>query len=235
MDANDIKNRMYESFDMANVEKRQAKAQQQRQAEPQPMPSEPVDYYQINADAQYENAMKNYPKGSRALVLATTQAVINGEGGAEGLARAYRRFKNDSDSLRAQGENSRATLLKQQYMEDHFLPAVEVVVNFTSPDELLNCKQALSNLDKYVMSVGSGTGYTAAYVRSAYNGVRGNQRSESDPTVLSGVRRIKAMANGDQVRAAYGLAQKLKKQIDNGEHIASDEDYALIGRVAAFK
>lgn len=234
MDANDIKNKIYDSFDMANIEKRQAKAAEQ-QPQVQSVPSEPIDYYQQTANAQYENATKNYPKGSRALVLATAQAVINGEGGAEGLARAYRRYKNDSDSLKRQGEVGRAALLKQQYMEEHFLPAVEVVINYTSPDEVLNCKQALSELDKYVLGVGAGTGYTASYVRSAYDKVRGNQRSESDPTVIAGVRKIKALAEGDQVRAAYGLAQKLKRQIDNGEHIADDEDYALIGRVAAFK
>lgn len=123
-------------------------------------------------------------------------------------------------------------------MEENFLPAVEVVIRYTSPDELLNCKEALSALDKYAMSVGSSDGYTAAYVRQAYGDLLGQDLNgsadRSDPYVVERVRVIKFLSDNDDIRASVSAARQLKKQIDDGIHIASDDDYELIGRVANF-
>lgn len=193
----------------------------------------PVDVYQSHADRRYEMSKKKFPKGSRAIVLASAKAVIDGEGG-EGLAHASKRAKDDIDSLKSNGYGERASIRATQYMEEQFLPAVETVINYTSPDELLNCKEALSALDKMALGVGSMSGYTAAYVRQAYGEQLGQKQGESDPTVRASICRIKSLVGADQMRTAIGVARNIKEQIDNGEHQAGPEDYAIIGRIVAY-
>lgn len=197
----------------------------------------PTDLYKNSATVRYDESQKTRPHGGSSLVKAVTQSVVDGDG-AEGLAHAYRRAKSDSELYKSRGESQRAEIAKQQYMEEHFLPAVEVVVNYASPDELLNCKDALSTLDKYVLGVGSGRGYTASYVRTAYKDMLGQDLkgsfNQSDAVVSEQVCKIRMLADMNDIRTAVGLAKKIKKAIDNGEHIASEDDYALIGRVAAY-
>lgn len=197
----------------------------------QDVPQAPVDYYQQTQKAMCNENKKSRPRGSSAYVMAVVREAVTGADGREGLAHAYRRAKGYSES----GEKERSELYRQQYMEEQFLPVVETVVNFTSPDELLNSPRALAELDKYVMGLGSGSGYTEGYVRAAYGDMLGQTSVGSDPTVKQAVRDLYSLSANDQIRAAYGLAQKVKAQIDNGEHIADEEDYEIIARVAAFK
>lgn len=195
---------------------------------------EPVDIYRLNANARYEESQKSRPKGSSKLVKAVTKSIIDGDDYADGLARAKRRAEDDSEVLMARGEKKRAQMVRRQYMEERFLPAVEAVVNYASPDELLNCKEALTALDQMALGDGAMKGYTASYVRQAYKNQLGQKRGESDPAVVDAVRRILMLVDDDQYRTAVGLAKKLKKSIDDGENIASDEDYAVIGRIVSY-
>lgn len=197
------------------------------------MESTPVDIYQRNRDRIYEVNKKSFPRGSSAIVNMAVVSVIDGNG-AEGLAKAYNRAKEDVAELKAKGERGRADLRRQQYMQEHFLPAVELVVNSTSPDEVLNSKKALGELDKYALLEGSGKGYTASYIRQAYGDQLGQQKGRSDASVRSGVMRINALLDSGQIRTAYGLASKLKDKIDNGQAMADDIDYELIGRIVAY-
>lgn len=192
-----------------------------------------VDVYQRNKDRIYDVDKKSFPKGSSAAVNMSTYAVIDGVG-AEGLAKAFKRAKDDSETLKARGERGRAELVRQQYMQENFLPAVEIVVNSTSPDEVLNSKQALEELDKYALLEGSGKGYTATYIRQAYGNQLGQREGRSDASVRSGVMRINALLDDGQVRTAFGVANDLKEKIDKGEAMADDVDYDLIGRVVSF-
>ena len=194
----------------------------------------PIDLYQHNQRKATAMNRKEFPKGSRALVMAATKAIIEGEGGKGGLALAKKRAQGDSESYLASGDKERAEIAARQYMEEKFLPAVEMVIEYTSPDELLNCKEALAAFDELAAGPGSMSGYTAAYVRQAYEKLLGQKRGGSDPTVTEEMRRIRALVGSDEIRTAIGLAQRLKKQIDNGEHQASPEDYAVIGRVVAY-
>lgn len=198
-------------------------------------PTQPqsVDIYQRNQDRIYEVSQKSFPKGSSAIVNVAVESVIKGAG-AEGLARAYKRTKEDSDSLAERGERGRAQLLRQQYMQEHFLPAVEIVVNSASPDELLANVKALEELDKYALLEGSGKGYTASYVRQAYGGQLGQVEGRSDASVKDGVRRINMLLDEGQVRTALSVANSLKKKLDVGEAMADDADADLIGRVVAY-
>ena len=112
---------------------------------------------------------------------------------------------------------------------------VESIIMFSSPDELLNATKALNALDALVLNEAGGRGYTASYVRTAYKNILGNSQDKSDPTVKQTVARIKLLADSANIRSCYGLAKRIKKQIDEGEHIASDEDYDIISRLAVFQ
>ena len=194
---------------------------------------EPVDIYQRNQDRIYEYKQKSFPKGASAIVNTAVTSVIEGAG-AEGLARAFKRAKDDSESLKSKGERGRAELVRQQYMQEHFLPAVEIVVNSTSPDEVLNSEKALNELDKYALLEGAGKGYTATYIRQAYGNQLGQVQGRSDDSVRSGVRRINMLLDSGNVRTALSVANNLKKRIDEGSAMADDNDAELIGRVVAY-
>lgn len=210
-----------------------ARLKEERASSPEVDRVSVLDVYQRNQDRAYDVEKKSFPKGSSAIVNSAVISVVNGAG-AEGLARAYRRAKEDVSALKARGERGRADIRRQQYMEEYFLPAVEIVINSSSPDEVLNSKQALNELDSYALLEGSGRGYTASYIRQAYGNQLGNVEGRSDASVRSGVRKLNMLLDDGQVRTAFGLANKLKKQIDEGTAQADDNDYELIGRVVAY-
>ena len=226
----ELQGNLRDAFNMDSVEERMANQKEE------PMP-EPIDIYQRNADARAEEAKRVRPNGSSPVVKAVTQKIVSGDGGA-GLAAFYRRARDDSDLLRRRGDITRADMVRQQYMDEHFIPAVEAVIGFSSPDELLNSTEALNALDELVLSTGSGKGYTASYVKSAYGNLLGQNLNgnynRSDDTVINAVHRIKLLADIDEVRSAIGIAKQIKDKIDNGDNIASDEDYELISRVVSY-
>lgn len=235
METQEAMQRLYDSFQMGRVEKAMAHKAKERQAaqSQQGASIEPVDIYQRNQDRIYDVSQKSYPKGSSQAVNMATTAVIDGVG-AEGLAKAYKRALDDVDALKSQGEKGRAEIRRQQYMQEYFLPAVEIVVNSTSPDEVLANKKALEELDKYALLEGSGKGYTATYIRQAYGNQLGQQEGRSDATVRSGVMRINSLLDDGQVRTAIGVANDLKAKIDRGEAMADEIDFDLIGRLLSF-
>lgn len=202
-------------------------------------PAAPTDLYKRNVGSARAEKKKRRPNGSASIVKAVTKSVVTGDGqrGA-GLAPAYKKARDDSDFFKKRGEEDRAEIVRNQYMEEHFLPAVEAVIAYSSPDELLNCREALAALDQYALGIGKTNGYTAQYVRSAYGNALGEDYSartgKSDDYITRIVYRIKMLANGGSNREAISLAVSAKKDIDEGAHIASDGDYALIGRVASF-
>lgn len=200
--------------------------------EPEPL-AEPTDLYQKKTDEAREESKRLRPKGTSKIAAIALNNVVDGNG-AEGLAKAYKRAKGDSDVLRARGERERAEIRKRQYMDEYFLPAVEIVVNSCSPDEILNSPRILSTLDNYALLTGSGRGYTASYIKQAYGNQLGQQEGRSEPAVASEVHRINYMLDKGEVRSAVGIATKLKRQIDNGEKMASDADYDLVGRIVAY-
>lgn len=193
----------------------------------------PLDIYQRNQNRIRDVNRKKFPKGSSKAVDMSVYAVVDGVG-AEGLAHAYHEAQEDIDTLKERGERGRAEVRRNQYMQEFFLPAVEIVVNSTSPDEVLNSKRALDTLDKYALLEGAGKGYTAAYIRQAYGNQLGQQEGRSDASVRSDVMRINAMLDGGQIRTAVSIANKIKDKIDKGDAMADDVDYDFIGRVVSF-
>lgn len=193
----------------------------------------PIDIYQRDIERAETVRRKSYPRGSSKAVDMSVYAVIDGVG-AEGLAKAYKRAQDDIDVLKDQGERGRAQIRRQQYMQEDFLPAVEIVVNSTSPDEVLANKKALNELDKYALLEGSGKGYTATYIRQAYGNQLGQKEGRSDASVRSEVMRINSMLDNGQVRTAVSTANQIKDKIDRGENQADEVDYELISRVVSF-
>lgn len=193
----------------------------------------PIDIYQRDIERAEAVRRKSYPRGSSKAVDMSVYAVIDGVG-AEGLAKAYKRAQDDIDVLKDQGERGRAQIRRQQYMQEDFLPAVEIVVNSTSPDEVLANKRALNELDKYVLLEGSGKGYTATYIRQAYGNLLGRVSGRDDPDTRDAIVRINSLLDNGQVRTAVGIANRIKDKIDRGENQADDASYDLISRVVSF-
>ena len=71
--------------------------EKEKAAEEEPAP-EPVDIYQRDRQRIRDVNQKSYPKGSSPAVNMATYAVIDGVG-AEGLAKAFKRAKEDVDRL----------------------------------------------------------------------------------------------------------------------------------------
>lgn len=198
---------------------------------------ETIDLYERDASARRKESKKRRPNGSASRVKFIAKKIIEGDGSI-GLEKTYKKYKDTTEKMKKNGWKHRADIVKRQYMEERFIPSVETIIRYSSPDELLNCRDALSMLDKLAMGEGRMSGYTESYVRSAYGDLLGKDLdgrfNTSDPTVAGVVTRIRCLVGNDNIRAAVGLAEQIKKQIDNGEHIASDDDYSLIMDVANF-
>jgi len=178
------------------------------------VPMEPVDYYQQAEKKRAQKINKPTPRGASTL----TKEIATEE--LEKLSKLKKRAEMDVEFWKACGDK-----------EEHFLPAVEMVIIASTPDEVLNAKDILKEFDN--LSLQYGPGYTASYIRTAYGDQLGNASARSDGYVQSMVERIKFMSANDQIRAAFGTAKKLKEEIDNGEHTADEDDYEIITRVAS--
>lgn len=184
----------------------------------------PIDWYQNNINKRKDNAQKSVVRGATTLTAEIAKEAL------EDLKKAERRAKADVEYWEQMGDKERAQMAKDQYIEERFLPAVELVVVASTPDEVLNAKDILKEFDK--LSMQYGPGYTASYLRTAYSNQLGNASAQSDGYVVDAVERIKWLSSMDQIRSAYGLAKKIKDSIDKGEHTSSEDDYELITRVA---
>lgn len=190
-------------------------------------PFPPVDTYQQDINERARVLSQSIPRGASTLTKEIAEEALSD------LAKSKKRAEVDSNYWKERGDKDRAEMVKQQYMEEKFLPAVEMVVIASTPDEVLNSKDILSEFDDLTFEVGPG--YTASYIRAAYQDQLGNASNQSDGYVREAISRIKYLANSDQIRAAYGVAKKLKEEIDNGDHTAEDADYELITRVATIQ
>lgn len=184
-----------------------------------------ADIYQQSVNRRKEIANKPIQHGASTLTQKIAAEALGD------LARAHKRAEVDSDYWKERGDKERAQIVKDQYIEENFLPAVEMVVIASNPDEILNAKDILREFDK--LSMQYGPGYTESYIRTAYGNQLGSTSAKSDGYVQSMVERIKYLSANDQIRTAYGISKKLKEEIDNGEHIANDVDYEIISRVAS--
>jgi len=190
-------------------------------------PQEPVDIYAGMRAERNEMSRKSFPKGSHQKVLEDTTEMM------ERLRPFYNKAKDDSEYASKIGDKQRSRIIRQQYMEEHFLPVVDALVRLDNIDMVLNAPKVLAMLDGVVLLDGgiAGNGYTASYLNSMYGELKGQFCDNSDPIVAKQMKTIRRLMECDEVRTAIGVANKLKKQIDNGEHTASEEDYSIIQNI----
>lgn len=192
----------------------------------------PVDIYSLMArNRMLEGRMKR-PNGASPRIKDEVDYVVNGFQGS-GLKAAYNMAKAQSDALEKRGDTMRAKMVKQQYMDEKFLPSVEALVRLTSADEVINSAEALKELDQLALTEGGNpSGFTRSFVTQLYMADLGTTNPSSDAFVTDAVRRISGLVNSDQIRTAVGLAARTLASIESGEHSADDSDYQLLLKVA---
>ena len=195
---------------------------------PTTRPPVPVDTWQLYSDIASEYSRKRFPNGASPEYRLQAEKVLNG------LQGPYMAAKNRAESLASHGDKGRAEMARRQYMQDYYMPAVDALVLLGSADELLALGPALEELDKMTLPDGgvSGTGYTAALVRSMYDSELGQNGSKSDAKVRDSVSKIRMLSDNGNIRAAVGEAKRILKLIESGQNSADDSDYALISKVA---
>ena len=168
----------------------------------------------------------NHTRGAMPSIRIDMDAITDSN-----LPYQYKKAKSDSEYLKGIGKPAESSMVKQQYMEDYFLPAVDAMVRMNSMEAVLSNPQVLDALDHYTLLDGTrGNGYTKAYILSLYAPTGVVQKS--DGRVRHAVMRIKALCEDDMIRTAVGIAQRIKGDIDSGKSSATNEDYELITRVA---
>lgn len=192
----------------------------------------PVDIYSLMArNRMLEGRMKR-PNGASPRIKDEVDYVVNGFQGS-GLKTAYNMAKAQADALEKRGDTMRAKMVKQQYMDEKFLPSIEALVRLTSADEVINSEEALKELDQLALTEGGNpSGFTRSFVTQLYMADLGTTNPSSDAFVTDAVRRISGLVNSDQIRTAVGLATRTLASIESGEHSADDSDYQLLLKVA---
>lgn len=193
----------------------------------EPSSSQPTDLLQMQRNARRE-AEPRKARGAKPKAKIDTRIVSDSN-----LRHYYKKAKDDSDYYNHTGNKQYARMVKQQYMEDHFLPAIDALVKMNGMGALQTNKDILRQLDALTLLDGTnGSGYTEAFIASMY--APGGQLESSDIQVEQAIREIKALCENDEIRSAVGRANDIKRRIDMGENIASPEDYELIQRVALY-
>lgn len=196
-----------------------------------PSQAQPVDYYQMQQNAAYEASQKPTTYGSPAQIGRIVDNMVDGF-----KQERYNVAKNQYDHLIDANAGDQAEYMRQDYMVKNALPLVESLVEAYGAGAILNNKQALSKLDEVMITGnGSGDGYTEGYIKQMHKQQLGNQPSLSDMEVTNAVRRIKSMADNDDIRGSVSEAKRIRDKVDNGEVSASEDDYALLLQVSSYK
>lgn len=144
----------------------------------------------------------------------------------------YKRAEDEVEHYEEIGANRRAELVRETYMSEDFGPAVDAMVRLTSKEDLLNSPEVLKALDKMTLLKGTrGDGYTKTLLEQLYLDSVIPEPTISDVEVTSAIRHIRQLIAEDQMRVAVGYAGRIKNKIDQGQNIATPEDYELIQRV----
>lgn len=147
------------------------------------------------------------------------------------VKQAYRKALKDIEYLESAGDRQRANVVRQQYMEDYYMPAVDAAVRLGSKQDVLSSREILDSLDNLVILDGiRGNGYTASLVANLYE--EGEAPTMSDIEVQHALKDIVRHCNNGNIGVAIGLAKRIKDKIDSGNNIAIPEDYEIIQKVA---
>lgn len=164
--------------------------------------------------------------GSRPYTRKIMEQINNGP-----VKQAFKKAQADIEYLESIDDKQRADVVRQQYMEDYYMPAVDAAVRLGSRQDVLSSKEILDNLDSLVLLKGiRGQGYTASLVANLYE--EGEAPSISDIDVQNALKDIVRHCNSGEIGVAVGLAKRIKERVDRGGDVAIPEDYELIQKVA---
>lgn len=202
-------------------------------SEPSEAPSQaqPIDLYQAQRNAAYEASQKATAYGSPAQIGQIVDNIV------EDFKQArYNVSINQYNHLKDVDAPDQAEYMRQDYMVKNALPLVESLVETYGVDAILNNKDALSKLDEVMITGnGSGDGFTASYLKQMHKQQIGDQPSQSDMEVTNALRKIRAMADNDDIRGSVTEAKRIKEKIDRGELSANEDDYKMLLQVSSYK
>lgn len=202
-------------------------------SEPTEAPSQarPIDLYQAQRNAAYEASQKATAYGSPAQIGRIVNDMVDSF-----KQEYYNVNKNAYDHYLDANAKDQAEYMRQDYMVKSALPLVESLVEAYGVDAILNNKDALSKLDEVMITGnGSGDGFTASYLKQMHKQQIGGQPSQSDAEVTNALRKIRAMADNDDIRGSVTEAKRIKEKVDNGSLSASEDDYNLLLQVSSYK
>lgn len=196
-----------------------------------PSQAKPIDLYQAQQNAAYEASQKATAYGSPAQIGRVVNDMVND------FKQAYYNVSiNQYNHLKDANAPDQAEYMRQDYMVKNALPLVESLVETYGVDAILNNKDALKKLDEVMITGnGSGDGFTAAYLKQMHKQQLGGQASTSDAEVTNALRKIRAMADNDDIRGSVSEAKRIKEKVDNGQLSANSDDYNLLLQVASYK
>lgn len=186
---------------------------------------QPTDLWQERRQARANNTPPAV-RGANPKMQLDLQDLLRGP-----VKDAYRKAREDSERLRAEGETQRAYLVEQQYMEDYYYPVIDALVRLNSQEEVLASQDALETLDALaiVPAGGDTTGYASVFISQLYEPIE--RVYTSDAQVREATRKIRALCNSGQIRQAAAVARRIQDKIDYGSNRATPEDYEMIQRV----
>lgn len=185
---------------------------------------QPTDYYEVTKSKNY-NTKQRSSYGTRPYIKEILKQLE-----VSPVRQAYKKAMKDIEYLESAGDKQRADIVRQQYMEDYYMPAVDAAVRLGSKQDVLSSREILDSLDNLVILDGiRGNGYTASLVSNLYE--EGEAPTMSDVEVQHALKDIVRHCNNGNIGVAIGLAKRIKDKIDSGDNVAIPEDYEIIEKV----
>lgn len=196
-----------------------------------PSQAKPIDLYQAQRNAAYTASQKATAYGSPAQIGRIVDDIVGD------FKQAYYNVSiSQYNHLKDANAPDQAEYMRQDYMVKNALPLVESLVETYGVDAILNNKDALKKLDEVMITGnGSGDGFTAAYLKQMHEQQLGGQASTSDAEVTNALRKIRSMADNDDIRGSVTEAKRIKEKVDNGQLSANENDYNLLLQVSSYK
>lgn len=222
---------------LAEIDKRLKEAFNTNGIIPAPEPPEggsqaqPIDLYQAQRNAAYTASQKATAYGSPAQIGRIVNDIVNDFKQAH-----YNVSINQYNHLKDANAPDQVEYMRQDYMVKNALPLIESLVETYGVDAILNNKDALKKLDEVMITGnGPGDGFTAAYLKQMHEQQMGGQPSQSDMEVTNALRKIRSMADSDDIRGSVTEAKRIKEKVDNGSLSANEDDYNLLLQVSSYK
>lgn len=196
----------------------------------EPSSPAPTDYYQAQRNAALAASQRPKVYGSPAQLNTVVEQMID-----DFKQTDYNVNKNQYEHLMDVGTTDQAEYLRQGYMMSEALPMLESLVEIYGVDALLNNRQALEKIDEVMITGnGSGKGFAESYLKQMHKDQMNTTKSSSDAEITSGLRRVRRLADSDDIRGSVSEAKRLKEKVDNGELSASEEDYKMLVQVSSY-